>query len=297
MSAYDFNINPDRKVWMNGEFVPADRAAISVFDHAVLYGDGVFEGIRAYQGTVFRLEQHIQRFYESARGIRLALPYTPEQTTEAVHDSVRVNGLSDAYIRLVITRGVGYLGLNPFKTVRPVMFIIADQLALYPKELYRDGMPVITASTVRNHPNAVSPRVKSLNYLNNILAQIEAIDAGVHEAIMFNHLGFVAEATGDNVFVVRRGQLHTPPTAAGILEGVTRNFVIELAAKRDIEVIEKDLVRQDLYGADECFLTGTGAEIAPITKIDGRPIGDGTVGTITRQLMDEFAAVTGSPIG
>jgi len=279
---------------MDGAIVPVAEAKIGVFDHGLLYGDGVFEGIRVYNGRIFRCEQHVQRLYDSAKAIRLTIPMTPEQVTRAMYDTLAANGLGkgDAYIRLVVTRGVGTLGLNPEKTACPTVFIIADQIELYPPELYEKGMSVITVSTIRNHPNALSPRIKSLNYLNNILAKIEGIDAGVPEAIMLNHEGLVAECTGDNIFIVRDGALQTPPTSAGILEGVTRDAVIELARKRGITLEEKDLTRHDLYIASECFLTGTAAEVIAVTHIDGRIIGDGKPGPITRQLMADFRALT-----
>lgn len=280
------------KIWLDGRLVPVADAKISVFDHGLLYGDGVFEGIRVYNGKIFRCREHVQRLFDSAKAIRLTIPMTHEEVTQAMYDTLAANGLAkgDAYIRLVVTRGVGTLGLNPEKTANPSVFIIADQIELYPPELYEKGMSVITCSTIRNHPNAVSPRIKSLNYLNNILGKIEGIDAHVPEAIMLNHEGLVAECTGDNIFVVRDGVLITPPTSAGILEGVTRDTVIELARKRGITLIEKNLVRHDLYIAQECFFTGTAAEVIAVTQIDGRVIGDGKPGPITRQLMADFKA-------
>ncbi len=286
----------DLKIWLDGQLVPVSEAKISVFDHGLLYGDGVFEGIRSYNGRIFRCEEHVQRLYDSARAIRLTIPMTPEEVTKAMYDALAANGLAegDAYIRLVVTRGVGTLGLSILKTACPSVFIIADQIELYPPELYERGMRVVTVSTIRNHPNAMSPRIKSLNYLNNILAKIEGQDADAPEAIMLNHQGFVAECTGDNIFIVRDGHLQTTPTSAGILEGVTREAVIELAQKRGIGLEEKDLVRQDLYIATECFLTGTAAEVIAVTEIDGRPIGDGKPGPVTRQLMDDFHALTRS---
>jgi branched-chain amino acid aminotransferase len=284
----------DLKVWLDGRIVPVAQAKISVFDHGLLYGDGVFEGIRVYNGKIFKCEQHVQRLYDSAKAIRLTVPMTPAEVTQAMYDTLAANGLesSGAYIRLVVTRGVGTLGLNPEKTACPSVFIITDQIELYPPELYEKGMSVITVSTIRNHPNALSPRIKSMNYLNNILAKIEGIDAHVPEAIMLNHEGLVAECTGDNIFVVRDGVLMTPPTSAGILEGVTRDTVIELARKRGITLVEKNLVRHDLYVGQECFLTGTAAEVIAVTQIDGRMVGDGKPGPITRQLMADFHALT-----
>lgn len=280
------------KVYINGVFYEKQEAKISVFDHGLLYGDGVFEGIRCYNGKVFQLDAHIKRLYDSAKAIRLEIPISPEKLKADIYKTLEINQLKDAYIRVVVTRGSGTLGLSPTKTSNPQVIIITDHITLYPEEMYKEGMAVITASTIRNHPNALSPRIKSLNYLNNILGKIEALDAGVPEAIMLNHLGFVAECTGDNIFIACSGKLMTPPTEAGILEGITRNLVIDLARKNNIEVIEKNLTRYDLYAADECFLTGTAAEIVPVTKIDGRIIGDGKVGPITRKLMEEFHNLT-----
>ncbi|MBN1341906.1 MAG: branched-chain-amino-acid transaminase [Phycisphaerae bacterium] len=289
----EFAPRPDLKIWLDGELVPAGEAKISVFDHGLLYGDGVFEGIRSYNGKIFRCEQHVRRLYDSARAIRLVIPMTPDEITKAMYDTLAGNGLAgkDAYIRLVVTRGVGTLGLSILKTACPSVFVIADQIELYPPALYETGMAVITVPTMRSHPAALSPRIKSLNYLNNILAKIEGQDANAPEAIMLNHLGFVAECTGDNIFVIRDGKLQTPPTSAGILEGVTRDAVIELARKRGMTVEEKDLVRHDLYVVQECFLTGTAAEVIAVTSIDGRPIGDGKPGPITKQLMSDFHAL------
>ncbi len=276
------------KLFLDGRIVPVAEAKISVFDHGLLYGDGVFEGIRSYGGRVFRLDQHLRRLEDSARAIRLEIPMSREELTTAVYDTLKDNNVTDGYIRLVVTRGVGYLGLSPQRTSCPSVFIIADQIELYPRELYEKGMAIVSSSVVRNHPNAVSPRIKSLNYLNNILAKIEALDAGVHEAVMYNHLGFVAECTGDNIFLVRKGTVLTPTLAAGTLEGITREVVIELIRRRDIPLSETDLTRHDLYVADECFLTGSAAEIIPVTQIDGRPIGTGKPGPTTCQLMADF---------
>lgn len=283
-----FAPNPNLKVWLNGKIVPVAEATISVFDHGLLYGDGVFEGIRSYGGKVFRLDRHLKRLEDGARAIRLTLPMSREELVIATYETLRVNNITDGYIRLVVTRGVGSLGLSPNRTGNPSVFIIADQIELYPKELYEKGLAIISSSVLRNHPNALSPRIKSLNYLNNILAKIEAHDAGVLEAIMYNHIGFVAECTGDNVFFLRDGVAQTPPIHAGILEGITRNAVIELLGKRNVRLREMDLTRSDLYVADECFLTGTAAEVIPVTSIDGRPIGDGKPGPVTRQLLADF---------
>lgn len=281
-----------KQIWLNGKLVPPDQATVSVYDHGLLYGDGVFEGIRTYEGRVFKLQTHLKRLYDSARAIRLEIPYSAEQLTQAVRETVKANDQTNGYIRLCVTRGVGTLGLNPFTCKTPSVFIIADGISLYPREFYEQGMAIITASTVRNHPQALSPRIKSMNYLNNVLAKIEALDAGVMEAVMLNHLGFVAECTGDNIFIVRRFSgkqaLITPPLHAGVLEGVTMDAVVQLARAANITVERTDLTKHDLYTAEEMFLTGTAAEVIPVTKIDGRPIGDGTPGPITRQLIDAF---------
>ena len=276
------------KVWLNGKLVDREDAKISVFDHGLLYGDGVFEGIRSYSGRVFRLKEHIRRLFDSANGIRLAIPLAADELAKAVADTLQANGLKDAYIRVVVTRGVGTLGLDPNRCSSPTVFVITDKIELYPRELYENGLEIITAATMRNHPNAVNPRLKSLNYLNNILAKIEAIDAGTLEAVMLNHQGFVAECTGDNLFIVRDGVLFTPPISAGILEGITRDEIIAIAEDFGIKVREENLTRHDLYVADECFLTGTAAEVVPVVRIDKRTIGDGHPGPVTRRLLEEF---------
>ncbi len=275
-------------VYINGELIEKEHAKISVFDHGLLYGDGVFEGIRCYNNRIFEADAHIQRLYGSAKAIRLEIPISRDEMLQAIEQTLRANNLTDAYIRVIVTRGIGTLGLSPLKTSYPQVIIITDDIELYPADLYKKGMEVITCSTVRNHPNAVSPRIKSLNYLNNILGKIEALDAGVPEAIMLNHQGFVAECTGDNIFIVSDNVLFTPPPEAGILKGITRDVVIRLARKNNINVKEENLTRYSLYTADECFLTGTAAEIIPVTKIDGRIIGTGNVGPITRKLISEF---------
>jgi branched-chain amino acid aminotransferase len=276
------------KIWLDSGLVDEKDARISVFDHGLLYGDGVFEGIRVYDGKVFELEAHIRRLLESARAIRLPLPMAKEQLIDAVQTTVKANQVADGYIRLVVTRGVGTLGLNPFTCKRAMLFIIADTIQLYPEELYEKGMRVISATTVRNHPLAIPPQVKSLNYLNNILAKIEALDSDVPEAIMYNHEGYVAEATGDNVFIVKNKIVYVPPVEAGSLEGITRAVVIRLARQAGLEIVEKNLTRYDLYVCDEFFLTGTAAEVIGVVEIDGRPIGDGTPGPITRLLREKF---------
>ena len=277
-----------KTVSLNGVLVDADKASVSVFDHGLLYGDGVFEGIRVYNKRVFLLEEHTERLYESARAIRLEIPISPEEMNAAVRETVAANDIVDGYVRLIITRGAGSLGLDIRKTSNPQVIIIADTITLYPEELYEKGLSIVTASTIRNHPAALSPRIKSLNYLNNILAKIEGTDVGCLEALMLNHKGEVAECTGDNIFIVRRGELFTPPTDAGILEGITRNIVIKLAREANFTVQEKPLLRHDIYTADECFLTGTAAEVIPVVELDKRAIGSGEPGPITQQLRDRF---------
>jgi branched-chain amino acid aminotransferase len=276
------------KVYIQGELVDRSEATVSVYDHGLLYGDGVFEGIRVYGGVVFRLAEHVDRLYESALAIRLEIPLTRDAMCRAVNDTVRANGIDDGYVRLVVTRGAGYLGLDIRKTSDPQVIIIADTITLYPHEYYENGLSIITASTIRNHSAALSPRIKSLNYLNNILAKIEATDAGCQEALMLNHKGEVAECTGDNVFIVKHGVIKTPPCDAGILEGITRNAVIELARQAGHTVLEAGLVRHDIFAADECFLTGTAAEVVPVVKLDGRTIGNGKPGPLTRELLEAF---------
>jgi branched-chain amino acid aminotransferase len=276
------------RVYINGTLFDKAEAKVSVYDHGLLYGDGVFEGIRVYAGKVWRLREHVDRLYESASHIHLEIPLSRQAMTQAVLDTVRANDKHEGYIRLVVTRGAGYLGLDPRRTSDPQVIIIVDDISLYPPELYEKGMEIVTAATIRNHPNALNPRIKSLNYLNNILAKTEAVRAGFPEALMLNHKGEVAECTGDNVFVVKRGQLRTPPTDAGILEGVTRNAVIELAHAAGIPFREAALTRHDIYAADECFLTGTAAEVIAVVKCDDRVIGSGKPGPITRQLRERF---------
>ena len=276
------------KVWINGKLVDKRSAKLSVWDHGTLYGDGVFEGIRVYNGRVFQAQAHIDRLYDSAKHIRLAIPYTKQEMTDCVYETLRANGQADAYVRLVVTRGEGYLGLNPFLCPRPNVFIITDQVKMYPQEMYDNGMAVIIAKTVRTSPRSLSPAVKSLNYLNNIMAKIEAIDAGVAEAIMLNETGQIAECTGDNIFIVRDGQVITPPPEAGILIGITRGVVINLAGKLGLTMKEQTVWPKDLYQAQECFLTGTAAEVIAVTKINDKTIGDGRVGPATRKLVEAF---------
>lgn len=275
------------KVWINGTLFDKHDAKVSVYDHGLLYGDGVFEGIRVYSGRVFKHREHIERLYESAKAILLTIPISPEEMIQAVEDTVKANNKVDGYIRLIVTRGPGTLGLDPRKC-DPQVIVIVDDISLYPRELYENGLAVITSSYIRNHPNALNPRIKSLNYLNNIMAKIEAIRAGCLEAIMLNHKGEVAECTGDNLFVVKAGILKTPPTDAGILEGITRNFVIGLAKKAGVPFQEASLTRHDVYIADEVFLTGSAAEVIAVTKVDERTIGGGKQGPITAKLREAF---------
>ncbi len=276
------------KVWLDNKLVDDTDAKISVFDHGLLYGDGVFEGIRVYNSRIFEVEAHMKRLYESAKAIRLEIPMSKDKLIRAAEKTTEANGVVNGYIRLVVTRGVGNLGLNPFVCEEARLFIIADNIQLYPEELYEKGMKVISATTVRNHPLSLPPQVKSLNYLNSILAKIEALDNDVPEAIMYNHEGYVAEATADNVFIVRNGVIYTPPVEAGALEGITRSIVIKLAKEENLEVVEKNLTRCDLYICDEFFLTGTAAEVIGVVDIDSRIIGAGKPGPITCLLRKKF---------
>jgi len=282
------------KIWINGTLYDKADAKISVYDHGLLYGDGVFEGLRSYDGKVFRLEEHLARLWNSAKAILLEIPISREEMARAVNDTLKANNLGDAYIRLVVTRGAGSLGLDPNRTSQPQIIIITDHIAVYPEELYRAGLEIITASTMRNHPAALNPRIKSLNYLNNILAKIESMQAGCLEALMLNHKGEVAECTADNIFLVRNGVLLTPPVDAGALEGITRDAVIELARAAGYEVRETALTRHDVYIADECFLTGTAVEVIAVVKVDSRKIGSGAPGPITRDLKERFHKLTRS---
>jgi len=280
------------KISINGTLHDQDDAKISVYDHGLLYGDGVFEGIRSYGGKVFRLMEHLDRLWNSAKAIWLEIPMTKAEMARAIEDTLKVNGIQDGYIRALVTRGAGTLGLDPSRCSNPQVIIIADKISLYPEELYRKGLEIVTVSTVRNHPAALSPRIKSLNYLNNILAKIEGLQAGCIEALMLNHKGEIAECTGDNIFLVRKGRLLTPPNEAGILEGITRDAVMQLAREESIEVAEIPLTKHDVYIADECFLTGTAAEIVPVVKVDSRAIGDGAPGPITGRLIQRFHDLT-----
>ena len=288
-----------RSIYLNGKMVPDEEAVISVFDHGLLYGDGVFEGIRAYNGRVFRLVEHIRRLYESAHSILLTIPLSQEEMIKAVVDTVNANKLRDAYIRLVVTRGVGDLGMDPRKCKQAQVFIIADKITLYPEELYDKGLEVITVATRRNIAEALEPKIKSLNYLNNIHAKIEANRAGVLEALMLTNQGYICEGTGDNIFIYRRGELLTPPAYLGILEGITREAIIELAAREGIPLREVPFTRHDLYVSEECFLTGTAAEVIPVIEVDQRLIGSGKPGPITKRLIKLFRELTqneGTPL-
>jgi branched-chain amino acid aminotransferase len=276
------------KIWIDGQLVDRADAKVSVYDHGLLYGDGVFEGIRVYASKVFECDAHLRRLYDSAKAIRLTIPIEPPQLKAAIEETFRVNNFTDCYVRVVVTRGPGDLGIDPKKSGKACVFIITDLISVYPKDMYEKGMAIITSSYIRNHPNATSPRIKSLNYLNNVLAKIEANDAGVPEALMLNHEGNVSECTADNIFIVRNGQVQTPTTYDGILEGVTRNVIMALCRKNGIDCIEKTLQRHDVYVADEIFVTGTGAEVMPVTKVDGRAIGTGEPGPITRRLIHVF---------
>ncbi|TWT48470.1 branched-chain-amino-acid transaminase [Botrimarina hoheduenensis] len=278
-------------VSINGKLVPKAEATVSVFDHGLLYGDGVFEGMRIYSGKVFRLEEHLKRLYESARAICLAIPIDPPEMARQTNAAVAANKLTEGYVRLVVTRGAGTLGLDPNRCSNPQVIIIADTIALYPAEYYENGLEIITSSVIRNHPAALSPRIKSLNYLNNILAKIEGLHAGCVEALMLNHKGEVAECTGDNIFLVKEGVLLTPPLDAGILGGVTRQVVLEIAAEVGVPTREDALTKHDVYIADECFLTGSAAEVIPVVKVDSRVIGTGVPGPITKRLEARFTEV------
>jgi len=276
------------KIWLNGKIVPEEEAKVSVFDHGLLYGDGVFEGIRSYNSRIFKLDEHLERFYKSARAIMLKIPLSLNELEEAIIKTLRINNLKDAYIRVVATRGVGDLGLDPVKCPSPTIFIITSKMQFYPRELYEKGLRLVTVPTRRNDIESLNPALKSLNYLNNILAKIEATNSGALEALMLNRDGYVVECSGDNIFIVKNGTLLTPPSSVGTLEGITRNVVIDLAQSFKINCLESLLTRYDLYNSDEVFLTGTAAEIIPVTELDGRIIKDGKVGPFTKRLMLGF---------
>lgn len=279
-------------IYIDGKFYPEEEAKISVFDHGLLYGDGVFEGIRAYHGRVFRLRQHLERLQDSAKAILLKLPISLDQMEKEVLKTLAANKLRDGYVRLVVTRGEGDLGLSPANCPKQTYFIIADRIKLYPEKFYREGLSIVTVPTRRNVNEALSPRIKSLNYLNNILAKIEASQRGALEAIMLTQEGYVAECTGDNIFILRKGRLLTPPCYLGALEGVTRGVVMDLAKKLKVGCSEEPFTRYDVFTSEECFLTGTAAEIVPVTRVDERVLGTGKPGTLTKKLITEFRKLT-----
>lgn len=283
------------KIYLNGKLVDKKEAKVSVFDHGFLYGDGVFEGIRSYNCLVFKLSEHIDRLFESAHSITLEIPLSKKEMIKAIIDTLKANKLKDAYIRVIVSRGEGDLGLDPRKCKgKETVVIITDRIVLYPKQLYDNGMEIVTVPTVRNIPEALNPQIKSLNYLNNILAKIEAINSGYQEALMLDHLGYVAECTGDNIFVVEKNELYTPPQCMGTLRGITRDTVLAIAKKMKIPTHEHVLTRHELYVSEECFLTGTAAEIIPVVKVDGRKIGPAKPGKVTKAIMKEFRKATRS---
>jgi branched-chain amino acid aminotransferase len=289
----------EMRIYVDGEFFAEKDAKVSVFDHGLLYGDGIFEGIRFYNGRVFRLEEHLERLWDSARSIALEIPMSIKEMTEALLETIRQNDLRDGYIRLVVTRGVGNLGLNPTQCKKPSVIIIAAKIALYPESLYQSGLTVVTVASRRTNPASLNPAVKSLNYLNNVMARIEANLANADEALMLNDQGYVSECTADNVFVIKHGQIFTPPVSAGALRGITRGVVFEIAAETGIKMTETNITRHDVFVADECFLTGTAAELIPVIKADGRMIGTGKPGPITARMIERFREITretGTPI-
>src|SRR5712672_2376567 len=289
----------EAKIYIDGKFCSEADAKVSVFDHGLLYGDGIFEGIRFYNGRVFRLDEHLERLWDSARSICLEIPMTRQEMTEAFIETIRQNHLQDGYIRLVVTRGVGNLGLNPEQCKNPSVIIIVATIALYHEDFYRKGLSIVTVATRRSNPASLNPAVKSLNYLNNVMARIEANLAHADEALMLNDAGNVAECTADNVFIIKHGQIFTPPITAGALRGITRSVVFQIAAELGIKITETDLTRHDVFIADECFLTGTAAEVIPVIKADGRPIGTGQPGPISTRMIASFREITretGTPI-
>lgn len=280
------------KIWLDGKLVDKEEAVLSVFDHGTLYGDGVFEGIRFYNGTIFRLKEHMTRMFDSARYIGLQVPYSREELTSALLETVKASGLADGYIRFVFTRGAGSLGLSPSSCKKASVFIIVDKIALYPAELYTDGLDLMTSSVRRPAPGALSPQVKSLNYINNIMAKVEAANRGFLEALMLNEQGNVAECTGDNIFIVKEGTVHTPPVTDGALDGITRRVVLEICRELDIPAVESTMNRYTVVCADECFLTGTAAEVIPVCKLDETPIGTGKPGPVTARILARFHELT-----
>ena len=289
----------EQLIWMDGKLVPRAEARVSVYDHGLLYGDGVFEGLRIYNGRVLKMRTHLERLLDSARSIYLSIPYTIEQLEAAVRETMRCNERVNGYIRLIVTRGIGSLGVNPLQCTNPCTIIIIDDIEVYPPAAYENGLAIISAATVQKHPGSLSPRVKSLNYLTNMMAKLEALNAGAEEAVMFNAQGFVTECVGDNIFTVKTQQgeliINTPPAHAGLLEGVTMNLVIGMATDMGYDVRREDMSRHDLYVADEIFLTGTGAEVVPVVKIDGRPVGDGKPGEVTVKVMRAYWKLLESP--
>ncbi|WP_102029298.1 branched-chain-amino-acid transaminase [Salirhabdus sp. Marseille-P4669] len=278
-------------IFSSGEYVRKEDAVVSVYDHGFLYGDGVFEGIRVYSGNVFRLDSHLKRLYESAQSIMLNIPYSKEELEEIIVNTVRKNGLDNAYIRVVVSRGVGNLGLDPSFCSSPRVIVIAEALAIYPKSAYENGLKLVSVASRRNRPDVLSPQVKSLNYLNNILVKLEANQADADEALMLNDQGYVTEGSADNIFIVKNGVIYTPPVYLGALEGITRNAIIDLAKANGYEIQETPFTRHDVYVADEVFLTGTAAEVIAVVEVDSRKIGDGKPGTITNHLLEEFRKI------
>jgi branched-chain amino acid aminotransferase len=278
-------------IYLDGKFVKEEEAKISVFDHGLLYGDGVFEGLRSYNGKIFKLDEHLIRLYNSAKAILLEIPLKFDEFKKVVIETVKKNNLKDSYIRIVVTRGVGDLGLDPRKCPKPTIFVIASHIQLYPDSLYEKGIDVITVPTRRNLPESLNPAIKSLNYLNNILAKIEATNAGATEGLILNQFGYVSECTGENIFIVKGNTLKTPPISAGALEGITRKVVMDIGKSIGLEVKEENLTRYDIYTSDECFLTGTAAEIVPVVSVDRRIIGNGKPGKITMKIRKEFQII------
>lgn len=288
------------KIWLDGKLVDENEAKVSVFDHGLLYGDGVFEGIRFYSGRVFRLEEHITRLFDSAKAILLKMPWTHKEVCDSVCETIAANGLVDGYVRLVVTRGAGGLGLNPYLCETPSMFVIASSITLYPEEYYTNGLGLVTCSTRRPTHGSLSPQVKSLNYLNNVMAKVEALKAGAMEGVMLNEQGYVAECTGDNIFILRDGRIRTPRISDGALDGITRGVIFEIAESLGIPMTEETLTRYDLYTSEECFLSGTAAEVIPVVAIDERLIGDGQVGETFKKFLEAFRELTqstGTPVG